>query len=192
MWAATKIRDQHHPNELNVRKAVESVLMRFRLYNDHRVEVLQNWKIRAKNEPVNFWTIKVHGTSDATPVDYLYDIDFKIQDKNYKKLGTDVVYLPTENDSRGKSLVLYFLPQIDAVESESREIEFTYTWPGLFGQLEQKGSEPINWSTEESVDTITSVTFEFFLEKGLGQELQCMVLGAKYGNSQPTPVRRWE
>jgi hypothetical protein len=121
----------------------------------------------------------VQATSEATPVEYLDDMNFKVRDDS----GNGVVYLPTENDSRSKRVMLYFLPQIEPGQGD-RKIVFSYSWPGLFNQLASKTSEPFRWTTE-SVSTIERLKFSFYLQKGSGYDLLHENLGPRYEKMKP-------
>lgn len=182
MWAANRIRHQHYPAAVNVKKCVRTIKATFRIYNNFAADVDQSWCIHAAAESVNFWTVAMRATSEAEGAEYLDDINFKVNDDS----GNGVVYLPTENDARTKKVVLYFLPQIEPGKGD-REISFSYSWPGLFNQLKNKGSEEFNWTTE-SLEPIERIEFLFYLEKGSGQLLQLENIGPEHGQSKPLPI----
>jgi len=182
MWAATRIRDQHHPAATQVVKSFRNIDISFRINKEFDAEVVQKWEVYAIKEPVHFWSTSVQATSEASPREYLDDINFKVNDEG----GNGVVYLPTENDARSKKVVIYFLPQIEP-GTEPRKIVFSYNWKGLFNQLRSKGSEEFNWTTE-SVGVIDKIHFSVLLEKGTGHELVCDVIGPRHSNARPVPA----
>ncbi len=182
MVAATRIRDQHHPSATKVKKSVRRVELTFRIHENFDTNVEQKWDIYSSQEPVSFWTTSVQATSEANPMEYLDDIDFKMRDDS----GNGVVYLPVENDPRCKKVMLYFLPQIEPGQAD-RKIVFTYSWPGLFNQLKTKTTEPFTWSTE-SVSPIEQLRFSFYLEKGKGYELAHQNIGPKYEKIKPEKI----
>jgi len=179
MWAATRIRDQHHPAATQVVKSFRNIDISFRINKEFDGDVVQKWEVLATTEPVHFWSTSVQATSEASPREYLDDINFKVTDET----GNGIVYLPTENDARSKKVVMYFLPQIE-VGAEPRKIVFGYNWKGLFNQLKSKGSEEFNWATT-SVQAISKIHFSILLQKGTGYELTCDVLGPMYGTAKP-------
>lgn len=179
MWAAASIRDQHHPAATKVVKSFRNIDISFRINEDFDAEVVQKWGVFATKEPVHFWSTSVQATSEASPREYLDDINFKVNDES----GHGVVYLPTENDARSKKVVMYFLPQIEP-GAEPRKIVFSYNWKGLFNQLKSKGSEEFNWTTE-SVEAIDKIQFSFLLQKGKGHELACDVIGPRHSDAKP-------
>lgn len=182
MLAATRIRAQHHPTANKVKKSIRNVEMTFHIRSNFDTDVEQKWDIYASGEPVSFWSPSVRATSEATPMEYLDDINFKVRDDS----GNGVVYLPTENDPRAKKVMLYFLPQIEPKQGD-RKIVFSYSWPGLFNQLKSKSSETFGW-TVESVDPIEKIKFSFFLQKGSGYELLHENIGPVYEKMKPGPI----
>jgi hypothetical protein len=59
MWAATRIRDQHHPAATNVVKSFRNIDISFRISKDFDAEVVQKWEVFATKEPVHFWSTTV-------------------------------------------------------------------------------------------------------------------------------------
>ena len=182
MWAATRIRDQHHPAATQVVKSFRNIEVYFRINTDFDGDVVQKWEVYATQHPVHFWSTSVQATSEASPREYLDDINFKVADEG----GQGVVYLPTENDARSKKVVIYFLPQIEP-GAEPRKVVFSYNWKGLFNQLKSKGSEEFNWTTE-SVEGIEKIHFSVLLQKATGHELVCDVIGPKHCDAKPMPI----
>jgi hypothetical protein len=174
MWAATRIRDQHHPQAVKARKSIRKGEMTFRLDKNFGAQVEQKWDIYTTEESVNFWSISIRATAEATRMEYLDDINFKIRDES----GNNVVYMPVENDPLMKKLVVYFLPQIEP-KTQDRKIVWTYEWPGLFKQLQLKESENFNYSID-SLNPLESMKLVFLLEKGTGCDLICDNLGPDY------------
>lgn len=178
MWAATRLRHQHYQTTARVKKSVRSVTASFRIHENFNTDVEQHWSIYATHELVNFWSVTMRATSEANPAEYLDDINFKVTDES----DNGVVYLPTENDARAKQVMIYFLPQIEPGK-EDRKIAFSYSWPGMFNQLRNKGSEEFNWSTE-SVEPIEKIEFLFYLRKGSGEVLKLENIGPEYGKPE--------
>ncbi len=183
MWAATRIRDQYHPNAMTVRKAFKKIDVCFRINSKFDAEVTQEWAIYAgQQEAVTFWTTSVRASADATHAEYLDDIEFRVSDKS----GRGIAYLPTFNDPLEKKVLFWFLPRIEPGEAP-RIIEWGYTWKGIFNQLRVSHSEEFLWSTE-SIEPIESISFKIIFQKGSGLELTGEVLSPSHAGAKPEPI----
>jgi hypothetical protein len=122
--------------------------------------------------------------SAAPIVDFLDDINFKVQDE----AGRRLTYLPSMNSGRHKKVVVYFLPQIDPSETKPRKIVVNYRWPKMFAQLDKEGDEQFTWKLNSNKN-ITDAVFELYLEAGTGRILQCDFAGIRTPGDELEPCK---
>ena len=190
MRAASRIRYQViSPAEIPLKTLVKVRLI-YWIRKDFSASVYREYHIKTTDQPLHFWTIGNRATAYAEPVDYLDDINFKVNGDP----GYDLVYLPTENDPLSKQVVIYFLPRIEPNEARPRKVVVTYEWPGLVRQLRELGEEDFNL-TFESKELISEVLVEFYLEPGAGKNLMLELAGPHHPGASITkaedPDRHW-
>jgi hypothetical protein len=115
------------------------------------------------------------------PVDYPDGIDLKIHSKTE---GKELTYLISKNEQRSKGIVMFFLPCIKAGGPDTRELEISFYWPGLFRRLLTIGEEPFN-NQIKSVEDIPEVEYQFWIRPNLGT-LHCMNVGENLGTGTET------
>jgi hypothetical protein len=134
-------------------------------------QIERKYSIRAI-EALHFWEIKVVIESDASPQDFLDDIDFKVRDDK----GESIFYLPTENGPHSKFVALFFLPPLKP--DEEKTIFVTYKWPGMFRLIEKQGFERFEWDlTKQSSEIIPRVKYSFFTDPALGKRADASICG---------------
>lgn len=96
------------------------------------------YRLKAHETPLHFWRILISAEPVAPGVDYLDDLHFKLKDREDSDRAA---YLVHTDDSHRKELSVFFLPRIAPDGRDSREILFTYAWPGMVSKLLQEGEE---------------------------------------------------
>lgn len=189
--AASRIREQLFPGQA---PRVHMV----RLHNTYLIdqhfngEVTRVYEFKALAEPVHFWQIWMSVEEAADPVALLDEINFKIRDGQ----GQQVTYLPSLISDRQKKVMIFFLPRLEATESESRKITVTYKWPRMFGKLAKDGVEDQGW-TLTSAMPVCEACFEVYLEPGTGRNLSCRIAGKRIGEDKESlasithPEKHW-
>jgi len=146
------------------------------IFKSFDMEVTRHYKVLASSKPLHFMEIEVLVEDEADPVEFLDAIRFKVNDGS----GNPMPYLPSRNDVHHKSVIVYFLPEIDPSETTPREVNITYTWPGGFKKLGTKGSEDYIW-TFGSATNLPSAVYRFFLEDATGKVFECRMTGSPTG-----------
>jgi len=159
------------------------VIGRYLIHKDFSATVSYSYQLKATNEPIHFWEIEIGAEPEAGRVDYLLDINFRVNDTS-KHGDFEVAYLQSQNEQHYKKIVLYFLPFIRAQEGQPRTILVDYEWPGYFLRLKEKLEETFSHSFKAR-ENIRSITFEFFLEPGMGKELACTRARSLEGTQTP-------
>lgn len=155
-------------------------------------EVTRVYEFKALAEPVHFWQIWMWVEEAADPVALLDEINFKIRDGKDRQ----VTYLPSFVSDRQKKVMIFFLPQLEATESEARKVIVTYRWPRMFGQLAKDGVEVQGW-TLTSAKPVCEACFEVYLEPGTGRNLTRRVAGKRMDGDKESltpishPEKRW-
>jgi hypothetical protein len=187
--SVSRIRRQMFPSAVHGKgKTFRKVQISYLISNDFSVEVRRRYTIRAGDTALHLWGISVAASSDALPASNFADIEFQLLARS---TGSEVVYLPAENDRLNKTACIFFLPAVQP--GEEREIEVAYRWPGLLLGLQKKGWEDII-HTFKSAGTIEEFELEVFLEDGTGGQLGCYETGAKLPSaaiSAATNDRGW-
>jgi hypothetical protein len=139
-------------------------------------ELKARLRVRAYGRPLHFWRINVSAESEATGIEYLDEIDFRIvDDSNAEPLS----YLVTRNDVHSKEISAFFLPFL-LPEEAAREIMYTYRWPGMSQKLLRRGSETFNLTTR-SQGTLQKVEYCLYFDPALhrSRDLGCEVIGMR-------------
>ena len=194
MRAATRLKHQEFPDSPAQLKSYVSVENMYLIHSDFTTEVTRRYQLKASKDVVHFWEIKIFVNAKAQAMDYLDNIDFKVESED-KAEGKDVVYLPIENDGFRKRVIIYFLPPMQPGEPKARTITAKYKWPKMLAQVDKIGEEPFEWEFD-SAENIEHVKFGFFMEPGTGKILDCEVGGPRYQNPPKTdkpehPERGW-
>lgn len=147
IWAANRIANQLYPLAERPPFAFERVSRSYHIDLDGTARVTATYMIRAYERPLHFWTLLIGAEPQAIGVDFLEDIQFKIQDE----AGADrVAYLLRRNDSHHKEISVFFLPLISPQEGP-RKIIFSYTWPSMLKRLLTIGDEEISLLLEARI-----------------------------------------
>lgn len=193
MVAANRIREQLFPAAPGPIEMLEAMRASYLIHSNFDTEVRLEYEIRASAGPVHFKEVGMFLENAADPVDYLDEIKFDVRDETVPTKH-DVCYLPTKNDARRKSVVIFFLPHIDVGEAHPRKIVITYTWPGMFKQL-AGGREMYEWAVR-SVAPVPVVECSLALEPGTGYNLATQIAGPRVSNDSLSdfdrdPTRGW-
>ncbi len=91
--------------------------------------------------PVQFYRFFINGDEFTLPASDMEDINFKVEatDQN-----CDVVYLLIENKDKHKTIIIWFLPEIQV--GQKRQIRITYLWKGFLTSLIKRKRTEYNWS----------------------------------------------
>ncbi len=175
MGAAAQIREQLFGSSPPSKKMMHSEGT-YLIFKNFDMAVTRNYKVLASTKPLHFMEIEVLVEDEADPVEFLDAIRFKVHDGN----GNLMPYLPSRNDVHHKSVIVYFLPEIDPSETKPREVVVTYAWPGGFKKLGRTGVEDYVW-TFGSAANLPSAVYRFFLEEGTGKVMDCRITGSPIG-----------
>lgn len=177
MRAANRLRTQTFPpasGRLD-NKSFDRIHLLYEIDQEFNCTVTRTYDIRAVQQPLHFWKQAFRVRSEAEPAEYLVDIGFKARDRS--GCG-EIVYLPTENDQRSKSVSLYFLPRLE-VGAPARKIEISYRWKGMSKALKVLGEEPFE-IRYNSIDPLAELVLEVYLQTGTGGVLRGEISGAYY------------
>ena len=144
---------------------------------DFSANVRTEYEIKAVDGPIHFWEYVFGEESEASPVEYLLDINFRIIDDH----GHEVVYLLSGNGARSKRVVLYFHPFIDPSVGDSRRFVISYSWPGYFLHLKERKQEALLFPITAKL--LELMECEVFMEPGTSYILK----SEEYGSSQGQP-----
>lgn len=175
MAAAAQIREQLFGSSPPSKKMMHSEGT-YLIFKNFDMEVTRHYKVLASTKPLHFMEIEVLVEDAADPMEFLDTIRFRVHDEN----GNLMAYLPSRNDVHHKSVIVYFLPEIDPAETKPREVIVTYAWPGGFKKLGTTGVEDYIW-TFGSAANLPSAAYRFFLEEGTGKTLDCHITGSPTG-----------
>lgn len=193
MRAATRLRHQAFPDSPEQPKSYVTVENTYLVYNDFTTEVNRKYQLKASKAVVHFWEVKIFVNATAQPMNYLDEIEFKVESGD-KEQGKDVVYLPIENDGFRKRVIIYFLPPMKPDEPKPRTITVKYKWPKMLAQVGEIGEEPFEWEFD-SAENIQHVQFAFFMQPGTGKLLNCEVGGPQYEHPKTDepkhPEKEW-
>ena len=92
-----------------LKKKILEIDNSYLIHPNYDGQIERKYSIRAI-EPLHFWEIKIVVESEASPQDFLDDIEFKIRDDK----GESIFYLPIENGPHSKIVALFFPAAIEA------------------------------------------------------------------------------
>ncbi|MEG9438573.1 hypothetical protein JAO29_20725 [Edaphobacter sp. HDX4] len=174
MNAAARIREQQTPDSSHTIKTIERARIIYRISKDFSTDILREYQMKANSKPVHFWESSFIPSDHATPMEYLSDIQFRVTDITNATAASPVTYLQTENQSRQKSVCIYFLPRLEPGDPP-RTLQLSCKWPGYFLQIFNTGSERLE-SRFKSAEVTKSVRIEVYLEDHSGGNLSCEVV----------------
>lgn len=152
-------------------KTLEVMHQTYYISKEFDGDVRQRWVLCAGSEPLHFWQAGVTASDDADSVDIFSDINYRVIGKTP---GAEVAHLPSRNEPRSKAACIFFLPRIEP--NDTREIEISYQWKGLFRRLFRQGWE--NFSDQlRNAHALQEYTVEIYLEPGTGGSLYCEETG---------------
>jgi hypothetical protein len=121
--------------DLNLRRqSYVEIVSEYKIDDKGNNSVRQRIVLEAELEPVQFWLYQIIGDDVSKPMESIKDIDLKIRCLE-NGVGLEVVEF--EDFPRYKSVIIWFLPEI--APNQRRTLEITYSWPGLWYELIQKG-----------------------------------------------------
>lgn len=127
--ATSKIRNSLWPQNLKPPHTFTTIKRRHLIHNDLTVSSYSEHHVKALSGPVHYFVWSVGSETEATPVDHLLEVDFRVKDITPGG-NFETAYLQSENEPHGKEVLIYFLPLLQPSESTPRIIEITHVWPG--------------------------------------------------------------
>ncbi|PYS23039.1 MAG: hypothetical protein DMG11_25915 [Acidobacteria bacterium] len=138
---------------------------------------------------MHYFVWSVGSETEATPVDHLLEIDFRVKDITSGG-NFETAYLQSENEPHGKEVLIYFLPLLQPSESTPRIIEITYVWPGYYLRLKEKEEiVSIDLTQMRAGVTVDLIELEFYLQPGTGKRLVCKSARVRSKGHNPNRLR---
>ncbi len=187
--ATSKIRNSLWPQNLKPPHTFTTIRRRHLIHNDLTVSSYSEHHVKALSGPVHYFVWSVGSETEATPVDHLLEVDFRVKDITPGG-NFETAYLQSENEPHGKEVLIYFLTLLQPSESTPRIIEITYVWPGYYLRLKEKEEiVSIDLTQMRAGVTVDLIELEFYLQPGTGKRLVCKRAGSLQGTqSQPVAI----
>lgn len=170
--AADRIAKQLFPGAATAIKKVVSCRQVYTLYKNGDCHAMETLVVTAQEKDIHFMEKNIAVEPAADPADFPDDIDLKVASLTPNR---EVAYLISRNEHRLKSVMVFFLPRIQAGAADEREIQTTFFWKGFFKRLITSGEEPFE-TTIKTVEAISRVEYEFWVAPGAGR-LTCQNVG---------------
>lgn len=176
MRAGTRIVNHFYPALERPPYVIDEVSFTRTIHANGDNELKARLWVHAQGRPLHFWRINVSAESEATGIEYLDEIDFRIVDASKAE---PLSYLVTRNDVHSKEISAFFLPFL-MPEEAAREIVYTYRWPGMSQKLLRRGSETFNLTTR-SQGTLRKVEYCLYFDPALhrSRDLGCEAIGMR-------------
>jgi hypothetical protein len=101
--------------------------------------------LRADGAPLRMWNQIIVGEDDSTPIEFVEQLNYKVEDKTTKDGSLGVAHLVLNNDPRLKEIAIFHLPEIEPGETSARIVMTEFAWPGLSTKLKKDGTERWEW-----------------------------------------------
>lgn len=131
-----------YPPAEGPRHHFESIKSRHVIYPNGDCEVIETLVIMpCSKRPIHLWHTNISADPESAEMPFIDDIRLEIMDLGE---NTYVTYLPTLDEGRGKTLCVFFLPEIKS--GEKRKIKLKYRWPGLVRHLVNGDEVRFTWA----------------------------------------------
>lgn len=174
--ASTAIKDRSLPSNEGPFYKLLKIQYTYFIHKDWTGEVRRYQEILANGKAVPFFVADIAVSGKAKPVVGISPLNMRITDQTQK----ETTFLPLELDTNRKSLLIFFLPRIEATEATPRELLIEYVWPQMFNEVKLDGQEKLSWTLESAAE-IPALDFEVFLEPGFEVALECLIVGPTHG-----------
>ena len=142
--------------------------------------------VRADGRPLRYWSQQIIGKPDSTPIDFVEQLGYEVDDVNGSTMGHGVVYLVLDNSRVSKEIAVFHLPEIDPSETAARVIKTKFTWPQFSTKLIKTKTEDWGWVLK-SRQNVALFELTVGYDKSLGT-IGCTVLSAQPTGSQLMPL----
>lgn len=113
-------------------------------------------------EPIRFWKCSFTAEQPVPGVDFVNELDLKVEDLSNKASNFEVEYIVLDNSSHRKELCIFFIPEIKF--GENRTIKRSYKWPGGMRHLLDGEEVPFIWDYDCDSDPDSPAAFSSDIE----------------------------
>lgn len=139
--------------------------------------IVDEFTLRCDDKPAHckLYTIFVDDESD--PVFSFRDLNMSVKDLSNG--GTDLYWLPAEDNPRKKKALIFFK---EMAPGEEKKIQVRFTWPKYFNELLDKKSVMYSQSISSKTRSTTDLKIDFVF-KGKFPKTKCSMMGDHSGQA---------